>query len=305
MPEDLSATPLLALSNQLAQLAEGAGGSVVGIRSQGRLVACGFVFNAGAVVTASDALQADVELSLLSAGATTSTARLAGRDPTTDIAVLRVDGGLPGSALAAVAGAVKVGQLAVAVGRGSDGLIASMGIVAVAGGAWQSARGGNIDRLIRLDMRLNPRAEGGLVVDAEGRPMGMAVLGPRQRPLVIPVATIERVAGKLLKEGRIPRGYLGVGLHPIRLDEALATTHSLADRRAIMVISVDPNGPASRAGLLVGDVIVGFDGAAVASIRALSSRLTPESVGRAAELKVVRAGQSQSVTVTIGASQTP
>src|SRR5262249_31405869 len=139
----------------------------------------------------------------------------------------------------------------------------------------------------------------------EGRPMGMAVLGPRQRPLVIPLATIERVAAKLLKEGRIPRGYLGVGLHPIRLDEVLATTHALADRRAIMVISVHPDGPASRAGLLVGDVIVGFDGTAVASIRALSSRLTPESVGRAAELKVVRAGQAHSVTVTIGASQTP
>src|SRR5262249_13884237 len=161
-----------------------------------------------------------------------------------------------------------------------EGPIASLGMVAVAGEAWQSLRGGKIDHLIRLDMRLDPRAEGGLVVDAEGRLIGMAVFGPRRKPLVIPAATIERVTAQLLADGRIPRGSLGVGLHSVRLDENLAHGHALGDRRAIMVVGLDPNGPASKAGLLMGDVIVAFDGAPLPSVRALLARLTPESVGK-------------------------
>jgi PDZ domain len=151
---------------------------------------------------------------------------------------------------------------------------------------WQSMRGGNIDSLIRLDMRLSHRSEGGLVVDSEGRLLGMTVFGPRQTTLVIPMPTIERVGAKLLADGLIRRGYLGVGLHGIRLDEALAASLSLPDRRAIMVVSVDPNGPARTAGVLVGDVIVGFDGEAVSGVRSVFARLTPESVGKSAELKI-------------------
>jgi S1-C subfamily serine protease len=133
----------------------------------------------------------------------------------------------------------------------------------------------------------------------------MTVFGPRQTTLVIPMSTIERVGAQLLADGRIRRGYLGVGLHGIRLDEALAASLSLPDRRAIMVLSVDPNGPACTAGILVGDVIVGFDGEAVSGVRSLFARLTPESVGKSAELKMLRAGQIATARVAIGASPAP
>jgi S1-C subfamily serine protease len=303
MQDAASANPLAALSDSLANLAAAAGAVAVGIRSHGRLVASGFVWKPGVVVTASDALEADDELSVLTASGNFP-AQLAGRDPTTDIAVLRVGEGLPPPASASATGEARVGQLVVAAGRGKEGVVASMGLVSVAGGPWQSRRGGQIDSLIRLDLRLDPRAEGSLVVDTEGRRLGMAVFGPRQKPLVIPAATIERVAPKLLADGRIPRGYLGLSLHPIRLDEAIAASHSLHDRRAIMVVNVDPAGPAGKAGVLVGDVIVGFDGANIPGVRTLYSRLTPESVGKDAELKMVRAGQITVARVTIGASQT-
>jgi S1-C subfamily serine protease len=178
-------------------------------------------------------------------------------------------------------------------------------MVATAAGPWQSMRGGSIDSLLRIDMRLDPRAEGGMVVDAEGALLGMPVFGPRRRTLVIPMATIERVAPKLLAEGRIRRGYLGLGLQPIRLDEALAQANGLPGRRGIMVISLDPSGPARAGGVHVGDIIISVDGEAVAGMRGLHARLTPESVGKAAVLKVVRAGQVATANVTIGASPAP
>jgi S1-C subfamily serine protease len=195
--------------------------------------------------------------------------------------------------------------MVLALGRGEEGIVASLGMVSVAGGTWQSRRGGRIDRLIRLDMRLGAQSEGGIVVDSAGATLGMVLLGPRRRPLVIPAATIERVAPKLLADGRIARGYLGVGLHSIRLDDALAAVHALADRRASMVVSVDPDGPAREAGILIGDVIVELDGAPLPGPRSLLAKLTPESVGNVAQLKLLRAGQIATARVAIGARPAP
>jgi S1-C subfamily serine protease len=305
MSEQSTASSLLALSQQLEHLAEAAAHAVVGIRLHGRLVASGVVWKPGVVVTASDALEADDDLSVIAAGNRAVSAQVAGRDPTTDVAVLRLSENLPEPAQLTTSDAARVGQIVLALGRSEEGEIANLGMVSVAGGSWQSMRGGNIDRLIRLDMRLGRRSEGGLVVDSEGRVLGMPVCGPRQTPLVIPMSTIERVGAQLLADGRIRRGYLGVGLHGIRLDEALAASLSLPDRRAIMVVSVDPNGPARTAGVLIGDVIVGFDGEPVSGVRSLLARLTPESVGKAAELKMLRAGEVTTASVTIGASPPP
>jgi S1-C subfamily serine protease len=219
MPEQSNSLP--ALSASLSELVAKSANGVVGVRSHGRLVASGFVWKTGAVVTASDALEADDDISLALPDGRTVEAKLAGRDPTTDIAVLRVGDASLLAVQAAASSSVRVGQLVVALGRGREGVTANLGMISVAGAAWQSMRGGTIDSLIRLDMRLGPRAEGGLVIDAEGAPLGMAVSDPRHRPLVIPATTIDRIGAKLLAEGRIRRGYLGLGLQALRLDEAL------------------------------------------------------------------------------------
>jgi S1-C subfamily serine protease len=300
MPEP--SNPLLALSASLAGLIENAASVVVGVRSHGRSVASGVVWRTNAVVTASDALETDDDISVALADGRAVEAKLAGRDPTTDIAVLRLGDGALQPPQAAASNGIQVGQLVVALGRGREGVTGNLGMVSVAGGPWQSMRGGSIDSLIRLEMRLEPRAEGGLVIDAEGAPLGMAVFGPRQKPLVIPMATVERIGARLLAEGRIRRGYLGLGLQPLRLDEALAQAHALPNRRGIMVVSLDPHGPARAAGMHVGDIIIGLDGEALPGVRNLHSRLTPESIGKSAELRIVRAGQIATAKVTVGAS---
>ena len=299
MAEPTSFNALAALSRQLEDLAAAAASAVVSVRAHGRHVASGFTWMPAAVVTASDAIEVDDDLSV-TVGEAPVAAQLAGRDPATGIAVLRVPEGLPDAPRPAVAVDARVGRMVLALGRTEEGVIASLGMVSTAGGPWQSRRGGRIDRRIRLDMRLPARAEGGIVVDGEGALLGMSLLGPRARALVIPAATVERVAPRLLADGAIPRGYLGVGLHPIRLDDALAAVHALPDSRASMVISVDPDGPARRGGVLVGNVIVGIDGEAVPGLRSLLAKLTPESVGNVAELKLLRAGQIATARVAIG-----
>jgi len=230
---------------------------------------------------------------------------LAGRDPSTDVALISVRDATLQPLQTPAAKGVRLGDLVLALGRGREGASANLGMVSTVGGPWQSLRGGSIDSLVRLDMRLEPRREGALVIDGEGASLGMAVLGPRQRPLVIPTATVERIAPRLLADGRIRRGYLGLGLQSLRLDEALAQAHALPSRRGIMVVSLDPNGPARAAGVHVGDIIISLDGEAVPGVRSLYARLTPESVGRNAELRMVRAGQIATAKVTIGASPTP
>jgi S1-C subfamily serine protease len=292
---------LAALSGRLEQLAEAAGSAVVGVRSQGRHVASGFIWRPGTVVTAASAVESDEELSVSLAADRNVAAQVAGRDPATGIAVLRVREGLPDAPPLTPGGQEHVGRLVLALGRGDPGLIAALGMVSAVSGPWQSQRGGSLDRLIVLDMRLRERCKGGIVIDGDGALLGMALLGPRQRPLVIPAATVERVAPRLLADGRIARGYLGVGLHPIRLDDALAAVHALQDRRASMVVSMDPDGPARKGGVLVGDVIVGFNGEPAPGMRSLLGKLTPESVGNVAELRLLRAGQMATASVTIGA----
>ena len=300
MSQSTASNPMLTLSRRLGELADAAAGAVVGVRSHGRHVASGFIWQPGAVVTASDAVEAGDDLSVTLADKSLA-ARLAGQDAATGTAVLHVAEGLPEPPRLATADAARVGQMVLALGRTREGVVASLGMVSTAGGPWQSRRGGRIDHLVRLDMRLVAGCEGGIVVDGEGALIGMALLGPHRSPLVIPAATIQRVAPRLLAEGRIPRGYLGVGLHPIRLDDALAAVHALTDRRASMVVSVDPEGPARKAGVLVGNVIVELDGEPVPGLRSLLAKLTPESVGHVAELKLLRAGQIATAKVAIAA----
>ncbi len=305
MSEPIAANSLIDLSRQLQQLAQGMAPSIVSIRSHGRAIASGFLWQPGVIVTASDALEADDEISVTAEGNRSIQAQFAGRDPATDIAVLRLAEELSVPAPVTASQEVRIGQIALALGRGRDGMVAKLGCVSVAGDAWQSRRGGRIDRLIRLDLRLDRQAEGGLAVDAEAHALGMVVFGPRRKSLVIPMATIERVAPKLLADGRIRRGYLGVGLHPVRLDAAIASANALPGQGGVMVLSADRNGPAGKAGILLGDIIVSFNGEPIDGMRSLFARLSPETVDTSVELKVLRAEQMTSLSVTVGASPAP
>jgi S1-C subfamily serine protease len=284
--------PLTLLSRHLAEIVARCAPSVVAVAGRGRRSSSGFVWRSGVVVTASDALERDEDIAVLTSRGERVAATLAGRDPSTDIAVLKVpEAGHPlGSAREDEASA---GQLALTIGRHPDGPMASLGLIAIAGGPWQSLRGGRIDRRIGLDRGIDPRQEGGVVVNAEGGLIGMAVPGPRRSGLAIPFPTIERVAAQILAHGRVPRGYLGLGLQPVRLGD----THP--GSRGLMVVSVDPNGPGRRAGMLIGDVMISWNGEPLRSVRDVFGRLGSEAVGQQISFSIVRAGQAASASIEI------
>jgi S1-C subfamily serine protease len=295
----LESNPLSALSTHLANTVEATAGCVVAVLGRGRAASSGLVWRPGVIVTASDALEQDQNITVVLADGTRLAATLAGRDPTTDIAVLRIDQAATPTVAAPGSRALRAGELVLSVGRRSEGPIARLGLVAVAGGPWQSLRGGRIDRTIRLDRRIHPAEEGGVLIDAEGGWIGMTVSGPRGAALAIPAETIARVAAQLLAHGRIARGYLGLGLQPVRLDEALARALSLSERRGVIVVNADPDGPGIRAGMLIGDIIVSWNGDRVHTVREVFRRLGPDAVGGEVILGVIRGGEPRTIAVKV------
>jgi S1-C subfamily serine protease len=216
--------------------------------------------------------------------------QVVGRDASTAIALLKVERSDP-RPVALAAAVPSVGALVVAIGAEAGGPTAAIGVASMSRGPWQSMRGGEIDARVELDTRLRRTAEGGLAVNAAGHAFGMTVFGPRRRVLVIPSVTIGRVAAKLETHGRIPRGYLGLGLQPVSAE---------GGGSGIMVMSVDPKGPGAAAGIHQGDVLVSWDGKAVSKLQPLLRSLGPDSVGKSVTVELRRGGQLQQVKLQIG-----
>jgi S1-C subfamily serine protease len=287
------ADPLALFSERTAALVESAAQSVVAVQG-GRRSTSGIHWRAGVIVTAEEALERDDDIAVSLPDGRQLAATLAGRDPTTDVAVLRFQpDGLSVAALGDAA-PLRPGHWIVAVGRQRAGAIASQGIIGIAGPAWQSQRGGTIDRLIRLDLRLSLGGEGGAVIDAGGRTLGMAVLGPRRRVLAIPTSTIDRAVERLLAKGHVARAYLGASLEAVRLGGAPA------EKRGVLVVGLDPEGPAARAGLLVGDILTQWNGASVSRVREIWRALGSDNVGATVALSLLRGGKPETAQVTLG-----
>ncbi|XUM21472.1 S1C family serine protease [Bradyrhizobium oligotrophicum S58] len=278
---------LSSLSTALSTTVAAVAPSLVSVHSH-RLRASGFVWKSGLIVTADEALADEGDVTIVFADGTTRPAGMAGRDHTTDIALLRFDGGA--AAPVKLSGEMPaLGSLAVITAADQGAPVAALAMVSKSAGPWRSLRGGDIDARLELDTRLRHSSEGGLVLDAEGRAIGMAVRGPR-RTLVIPTATLARVAGKLESHGRIPRGYLGAGLQPVRLDDGLGA----------MIMSLDKSGPAAAAGLRQGDVITALNKEPFRGMRAMMRELGPDSVGAVVEVAALRGGEPVQFVLTIG-----
>jgi S1-C subfamily serine protease len=289
---------LALISDELTSIVESASASVVAVHGGARWSSSGIHWRPGVIVTAEEALERDQEIAITTAQGHRIPAALVGRDPTTDVAVLRVPA--EGLALASPAGAaaLRAGNLILAVGRHEEGALAGWGVVEFAGGAWQSRRGGTIDSLIRLNMRLAANLEGGALVDVGGRILGMVVSGPRGRVLAIPSSTIERAVDQLLSKGHVSRAYLGAGLQPVALPAS--ARDASGERRGVLIVSVDPNGPAGRAGVLVGDVILTWNDTPVSRVRQVMQLLGPDSIAKKAKLELLRGGAPTSLEVTLG-----
>ena len=278
--QDLSA----ALEGAVAQFAP----SVVSVASH-RMQASGFVWRPGLVVTSDEGLAEEGEVRVTLPGGEEIAARIAGRDPGTAVALLRVE--RPDLRPVAMAAAVPPpGALVLAVGAEGGAPTAALGAVAVSKGPWQSLRGGEIDARVELDARLRATAEGGLAVNAAGQAFGMTVFAPRRRVLVIPSVTVGRVAAKLEAHGRIARGYLGLALRPVTAE---------GGGSGIMVMSVDPDGPGAAADIHQGDVLVSWDGKPVGKLQPLLRSLGPDSVGRVLALELRRGGRPHQAELRI------
>lgn len=278
------------LSRNIADVAEAASSSIASMFVPRRWPASAVYWRDSLYVTAEEALNGDDEVGLLLPSGEKVSGELAGRDPSTGLALVRAAGRQEAIALKPAA-PVRAGSLAVAVGRSEENLIAGYGAVSEAGPAWRSMRGGQIDRRIRLGMALDGRFEGGAALDPEGGLIGVILFGPRRRPLVIPTETVERVATTLAENGFVPRGYLGAGLNPLR-------NHG---QKGAIVMSIDEEGPARKAGMLVGDIVTAWDGEEIAGVRDLMRRLGPDSVGRTARLGIIRAGAAARLDVAVAA----
>ena len=291
---------LAQLSQAMANAVERAGAGTVTVYARQRMPGSGIVWSAdGLIVTASHVVERDEDITLGLPDGRTVAATLAGRDPGSDVVLLRASVAdltpAPRSTTP-----VRIGNLVLAVGRpGNTGAMASFGGVSVVGGAWRTAQGGTIEGYIRADVAMLPGFSGGPLVDADGNVLGLnsSTLG-RGGGFTIPVAALESIVDSLLAHGRVRRGYLGVGAQAVRIPTALA--EELGRERGLLLVHVERDGPAERDGLLVGDLIVALDGEPVIEVDELQAKLSGDWVGRAIPIKVIRGGQFHEVAVTVG-----
>jgi len=293
---------LTTLSDELSAAVAAAGRSVVAVHGGRRHPSSGVVWRAGVIVTADHGLERDDHIGLTLPDGSDASGALAGRDPSTDIAVLKADVGQTVVAERADGNALRIGHLVLAVGRsGAEGLSASMGVLSALEGAWTTWRGGRVDRFIRADVSSYPGLSGGPLADARGLVIGVNTSGlSRHFALTLPASTVDRVVDALLAKGRIARGYLGVGLAPVRIPDALARSLGLQRGGGAIVVAIEPGSPAEKAGLLIGDVMVSLDGTSVGDADDIHSFLGPERVGSALAIRVVRAAALNDINVTVG-----
>jgi S1-C subfamily serine protease len=255
-----------------------------------RMQASGFVWRAGLIVTSDEGLAEEGDIRVTLPGGENAVAQPVGRDPSTAIALLKIE--RPELRPVALATAIpSPGALVLAVGAEGGAPTAALGVVSVSKGPWHSMRGGEIDARVELDTRLRSTAEGGLAVNAAGQAIGMTVFAPRRRVLVIPSVTISRIAARLETHGRIPRGYLGLGLQSVTVE---------GGGSGIMVMSVDPKGPGAAANIHQGDVLVSWDGKPIGELQPLLRSLGSDSIGKLLAIELRRGGQSHQTRLQIG-----
>ncbi len=282
------------LSTALAVLAAATAPSLVTLHPGARAQRSALLWQPGVLVTSEQGLPAETEVAATLSGGGQAAAALAGRDPGTNIAVLRLD--LAGPARPSPA-EPQLGALALAFGAAQGEPTVRLGAIHRVGPAWDSMANGRIDRLIHLDIRLSSREEGGPVLDAAGGLLGMSTLGPRRRVLVIPAATLERVVPQLLSDGRVAQGWLGLGLQPVGIPAAL---QDAAGREAgLMVVSLAAGGPAEQAGVLPGDILLEVAGAPAPHPRAVARALAGDQVGKPVPLRLLRAGAPMHLQATV------
>lgn len=295
---------LVNLSNELAGVVEAVGAHVVSVKARRHYPSSGILWSKDTVVTVDHAIQRDGDITVALADGKSVAAMLVGRDSGTDLAVLKLQA--PGDAATQAqlpkAASVKPGELALVVGRSPDsGANASLGIVSATSGAWRTWRGGQLDAYIRLDAKLFPQSSGGAVVNTKGQLIGVATSAlSRIAGVAIPISTVADVAEKLLQRGFVPRGYFGIGVQPVPFSDDLRKKLAIANRSGLMVLTVEPSGPADKAGLLIGDAVTGIGDTTIEDADDLQRFSDSGVVGTSVNINYVRGGALKQSQLTVG-----
>lgn len=295
------------LSADLVGAVDRAARSTVAIHARRRIPASGVLWRPGLVVATHHTVHKDVAVPVTLAGGAKVHATVVGRDPGTDLVVLRLDdGAATGEATPASLARepLRVGQLVLAVGRPGDSVTAAHGAVSAVGSAWRTWQGGHVDQFVRLDLAVYDGFSGGPLVDAAGHVAGVNTSAlARGAALALPVTTVERVVDQLLAGGRPRRGYLGLGSQAVRLPDGVREALAAGGRpqqAGLMIVALEPDAPAERGGLLLGDIVLALDGTPTEDPTAVLARLGPETPGRVLQVDVLRAGERRTVPVTVG-----
>jgi len=294
------AANLRELSNELAGLVERSGTGVVRVEARRRYPASGIVWSQdGLIVTAHHVVEQEENIRVGFDQKETVAAALVGRDPTTDLAILRSEA-VKGTPVTRVdASGLKVGSIVLGLGRPERQVMASFGILNAVDGEWRTPTGGTIDRFLQSSIVMMPGFSGGPLVDGEGRVIGLNTSAlTREASLTIPVETSDRVAKAILEHGRVRRGYLGVGTQPVRLPENL--WEPLGQETGLLVVSVEPGSPSEVAGMMLGDVIIQVAGERIRFMDDLIASLAGDRVGQTVPVAILRGGEKAEKSVTLG-----
>ncbi|MBX5482900.1 MAG: trypsin-like peptidase domain-containing protein [Myxococcaceae bacterium] len=289
-----------ALSRGLADAVASAGPAVVRVEGRRRRAASGFVATSdGLIVAASHAVERDEDIRISFDGDSTVSAELIGRDPATDVALLRAEAAVPNPPSWTDAPIPRVGNLVLGLGRPGRTVRASFGIVGASAEGWRNPAGARLDRYLELDGLLPSGFSGGPIIDVSGRLVGLGTTGlVSGAGMVVPVENLRRIIDTLKAHGGIRRGYLGIGSHPVRLT---GRARDIAQSDVgLIILTVEPGGPAEKAGILLGDVLLSIDSVKTGSLEALLGTLSEDNVGRTVAAQLLRAGALHNLSITIG-----
>lgn len=299
---------LALLSEEISNLVDKIRPWVVAIRGRERFASSGIHWQEGIIVTASHTIRRTEDIQVTFANGKIAPAALIGRDPSTDVALLKfekADAGDPAIAEFVEDKYLRIGQFVIGAGHSyGSNLNVNLGILSSLNGPWRTWRGGKIDRMIQADLPRYPGFSGGALFNSAGQMIGMNTSGLfRNRGATIPNATILRVAEELKQKGKIPRGYLGIALYPLHLPESLRKRSNVHDNSGLIVLNVEPDSPAEKAGLLIGDILLRLNDVALTSIEHLQTVLEPESVGKSLNVTLIRAGVPMQLSLNVGERQ--
>ena len=300
--QDMANSILETISSEFASAAEKVEGSVVAVHARRWLPTSGIEWKKGVVVTVHHGVQRDEDIKVLRGGGRTVSARLAGRDPSTDLAVLRIEDASSNVPQLGDSTSLKLGHLVLALGRTRRGdLVASSGIIGGISGEWRNRRGGLLDQHIRLDLALYPGFSGGPLLNTRGEVVGLNTRGiAHGRAVTVPAATVNRVVEELLEKGHIARPYLGIAMQPVEVPENMRSKLPTETRIGLLVIRVENGGPAEKAGVLLGDVVFEVGGKKVEHVEAIQDSLVSANIGEVVQMRIIRAGEIKPVSITLG-----